>query len=75
MPRGDGTGPMGTGGGGGQGRQGVTGSGRGRMGGPASAGPVGYCECPKCGTRVNHNRANPCNTIKCPQCGSTMTRA
>lgn len=75
MPRGDGTGPAGTGRGGGLGRQNLAGAGRGRMGGPASAGPAGYCECPKCGTKVGHNRAEPCSSIKCPQCGSKMIRA
>lgn len=62
MPGRDGTGPAGPGGGGG------------RMGGPFRAGPEGYCECPKCKTRVKHDRATPCTSMKCPKCGSPMTR-
>ncbi len=40
MPRRDGKGPTGFGNYGG------------RMGGPESAGPEGYCKCPKCGAKV-----------------------
>jgi len=73
MPGRDGTGPAGPGRGAGSGPQpGIRG---GRMGGPSSAGPSGFCECPKCGTKVEHQRARPCSTMKCPQCGSTMVRA
>lgn len=74
MPRGDGRGPAGPGAGSGIGRQVRVGSGGGRMGGPASAGPIGYCECPNCGTKVEHKIAEPCNLTKCPKCGSTMVR-
>lgn len=74
MPGRDGTGPAGQGKGGGLGQQSGTGFGGGRMGGPASAGPVGYCQCPKCGTKVKHLRAEPCTAVKCPQCGSKMLR-
>ena len=63
MPGKDGTGPAGAG------------AGRGRMGGPASAGPVGYCICPKCGEKVKHTRAEPCASMKCPKCNTTMIRA
>jgi len=69
MPRGDGTGPMGGGGGRGLGR----GGGRGRMGG-FGMGPAGYCVCPNCGKRVPHQRGVPCYQMKCPGCGTTMTR-
>lgn len=62
MPRRDGTGPGGSGGGG-------------RMGGSAAGGSGGFCECPKCGTKVPHQVAQPCNTMKCPQCSSNMIRA
>lgn len=65
MPRRDGTGPAG----GGQ-----SGAGRGRMGGPAAAGVQGYCVCPKCGNRIKHDRAQPCNAIKCPKCNTLMAR-
>jgi len=74
MPRGDGTGPSGTGSGSGlgqgQGRKG----GRGRMGGPASAGLSGNCVCPNCGHNESHLRGQPCNQRQCPKCGTMMTR-
>lgn len=62
MPGRDGTGPTGSG------------NFRGRMGGPISAGPEGYCECPKCGTKVKHDRSEPCSDKKCPKCGTAMIR-
>lgn len=71
MPGKDGTGPFranrsaGT----------ATAAGRGRMGGLVSAGPTGYCECPNCGEKVKHNRAEPCTSLKCPKCGTRMIRA
>jgi len=71
MPRGDGTGPKGLGGGKGQGH---VGQGRGRMGGPLAGGPVGTCLCPECGHREPHERGAPCTRKKCPKCGTTMTR-
>jgi predicted Fe-Mo cluster-binding NifX family protein len=71
MPRGDGTGPKGLGGGKGQGH---VGQGRGRMGGPLAGGPVGTCLCPECGHREPHERGAPCTQKKCPKCGTTMTR-
>lgn len=76
MPRGDGTGPIGTGPiGRGLGRGNRVGGGLGRMNGDLQAGEDGFCVCPKCGTKVKHQRAVPCNSIKCPQCGEIMTRA
>lgn len=68
MPRGDGTGPMGSGSGN------RTGRGVGRMGGSFSAGVDGYCVCPNCGTKVKHERSVPCASIKCPNCGTMMIR-
>lgn len=62
MPRRDGTGPGGSGNFGG------------RMGGPANAGPEGYCKCPKCGTEVKHDLGVPCSDRKCPECGTAMIR-
>ena len=64
MPRGDGTGPKGLGGG----------KGQGRMGGPLAGGAVGTCLCPECGHREPHERGAPCTQKKCPKCGTTMTR-
>lgn len=71
MPRGNGTGPRGMGGGQGQGR----GGGRpGRMGGARMAGPAGFCLCPNCGYKVPHERGEPCFERPCPECGTKMTR-
>ncbi|HDP66939.1 MAG TPA: hypothetical protein ENN20_00385 [Candidatus Marinimicrobia bacterium] len=75
MPRGDGTGPAGMGPGSGFGRETGGQGGRGRMGGPAAAGPSGDCVCPKCGFRVPHLRGQPCNQRECPKCGTIMTRS
>ena len=72
MPRGDGAGPAGPGSG--QGRQSKSGLGKGRMGGPLSAGQAGFCECPKCKTKVPHQTAKPCSEMQCSQCGATMVR-
>lgn len=67
MPRGDGTGPMGTG---------PIGLGRGNRRGRGFCVGLeeGYCVCPNCGTKVKHERAVPCNSKKCPNCGTRMTR-
>jgi DNA-directed RNA polymerase subunit RPC12/RpoP len=62
LPRRDGTGPAGSG------------NYKGIMGGPISAGTEGYCECPKCGTKVKHDSGIPCNDTTCPNCGSRMIR-
>ncbi len=80
MPRRDGTGPVGSGGGGGRRR----GMGRGignqanssgaSVGGSIGAGPVGFCVCPQCGAKVPHQRAQACSSVQCPQCGSAMVR-
>ncbi|WP_448589191.1 DUF5320 domain-containing protein [Thermodesulfobium sp.] len=67
MPRGDGTGPMGSGQGAGQGMR------RGRMGGQGF-GPGGECVCPNCGTRIPHKPGVPCVQEKCPKCRTMMIR-
>lgn len=51
------------------------GIGRGRStGDKPGSGPGGYCVCPKCGHRIKHTIAEPCNKIKCPKCESLMTK-
>jgi hypothetical protein len=74
MPRGDGTGPTGQGPGTGRGGGGGRGGGRGRMGGSAAGGPGGYCVCPNCGAKAEHQRGVPCYEHSCPKCGTKMTR-
>lgn len=74
MPRRNGTGPVGLDKGSGLGRLFGIGSDKGRMGGPVQGGAEGFCVCPKCGIKVEHKRAEPCNTLKCPQCGAVMDR-
>jgi predicted amidophosphoribosyltransferase len=60
MPRQDGTGPRGAGGG--------------RSVGSYGAGPGGNCVCPNCGAKVPHMRGEPCVGKDCPQCGTKMVR-
>jgi len=79
MPFGDGTGPLGRGGGRGggfgRGSGGGWGGGRGRGGGNRpGAGPGGNCVCPSCGTVVPHEAGVPCYTVTCPKCGAKMIR-
>ena len=62
MPGRDGTGPAGLGNYGGS------------KGSPIRTGRESYCECPKCGTKVKHDRGVPCSDKKCPKCGATMIR-
>ena len=54
-----------------------TGLGRGRGTGRQrgfAAGPGGFCVCPKCGYKEQHQVGMPCYQKKCPRCGSPMTR-
>lgn len=50
------------------------GDGRGRMGGPYSAGPGGACKCPECGHEQKHEVGKPCTEVKCAKCGAAMAR-
>ena len=51
------------------------GAGRGgKMGGPAAAGPGGYCMCPRCGHKEPHQVGLPCLQRQCPKCGTAMVR-
>ncbi|MGC9225359.1 MAG: NifB/NifX family molybdenum-iron cluster-binding protein [Terracidiphilus sp.] len=45
-----------------------------RTGGPAVAGPGGFCVCAKCGEKVAHAAGQPCLQMLCPKCGQPMTR-
>ncbi|MBN2421923.1 DUF134 domain-containing protein [Candidatus Woesearchaeota archaeon] len=54
-------------------RRGISGGGRGRMGGFA-VGPGGICVCPECGYKESQQRGVPCVSRKCPKCGARMTR-
>jgi cation diffusion facilitator family transporter len=37
-------------------------------------GPVGFCVCPRCGYRVEHQRGVPCSTLICPNCKIPLKR-
>jgi len=67
--KGKGRGGMGRGGGAGR-----RGQNRGFTGGPLAAGPSGFCVCPQCGHREEHQRGVPCVGRQCPRCGTAMTR-
>lgn len=69
MPFGDGTGPLG------QGPRTGRGIGRGRSGMRGNNGlSGGYCICPSCGAKLNHQAGIPCSTLNCPNCGGRMVR-
>jgi hypothetical protein len=71
MPRGDGTGPTGTGPIG----QKNAGQGRGKNNGTkAGLGLGGNCVCPNCNTIVPHTTGTPCYAMTCPACGAKMVR-
>lgn len=47
----------------------------GRMQGTSpGVGPIGYCVCPSCGTRIAHKAGAPCYNFSCPKCGTKMVR-
>jgi len=58
MPNKDGKGPLGQGSG----------------GGAAGQGPSGYCICPSCGIKVEHQPGIPCNSLQCSKCGAKLIR-
>jgi hypothetical protein len=61
--------------GGGRGRGQGGGSGRGPgQGRGARMGGGGFCLCPKCGHREEHQPGVPCIQQRCPSCGSAMVR-
>lgn len=39
-----------------------------------AGGPGGFCVCPKCGARKQHERGIPCSQVLCPACHGSMTR-
>jgi len=58
---------------GGFGGRGGARAGGGRLGGQG-AGPGGFCVCPSCGAKVEHQPGIPCTEVKCPNCGTPMIR-
>lgn len=37
-------------------------------------GPGGWCVCPKCGYKIEHQRGVPCKTLICPNCRTPLKR-
>jgi len=59
---------------GGQGGQGNSNNrGRSRLDG-RGAGIGGFCICPGCGAKIEHQPGIPCTEVKCPKCGLSMIR-
>ena len=42
--------------------------------GAKGKGPKGFCVCPKCGYKTEHEKGVPCSTIKCPKCKINLER-
>jgi len=38
------------------------------------SGPGGFCVCPSCGEKTEHQVGIPCYEVKCPKCGTMMVR-
>lgn len=38
-------------------------------------GPEGYCVCPKCGYKIEHQRGVPCSSLICPNCKIPLRRS
>jgi cation diffusion facilitator family transporter len=47
---------------------------RGKIEGAQGRGPGGYCVCPKCGYRVEHQPGVPCSSLICPNCKTHLKR-
>lgn len=60
----------------GQGRGFGRGRGRGQGGGRRSGGmrAGGYCVCPSCGYKEEHQAGKPCFEKKCPECNTDLVR-
>ncbi len=37
-------------------------------------GPGGYCACPQCGYKIDHQPGIPCSSLKCPHCNVNLER-
>ena len=46
---------------------------RSRMG-EHGLGPSGFCKCPKCGYKVEHEAGKPCRELRCPKCDVELVR-
>ncbi|RPJ69973.1 MAG: hypothetical protein EHM20_15880, partial [Alphaproteobacteria bacterium] len=69
MPRGDGAGSGGRGAGRGQGRGFQSGGTTNSSLRGQGAGTGGFCVCPGCGSKIEHQAGIPCTEVKCPKCG------
>jgi len=47
---------------------------RGKVEEAGGRGPGGFCVCPKCGYRVEHQPGIPCSTLTCPNCKIPLRR-
>jgi len=47
---------------------------RGKIEGAQGRGPGGYCVCPRCNYRVEHQPGVPCSSLICPNCKAHLTR-
>ena len=37
-------------------------------------GPGGFCKCPKCDYKVEHEAGKPCRELRCPKCDVVLVR-
>jgi cation diffusion facilitator family transporter len=47
---------------------------RGEVETAVGGGPGGYCVCPNCGYKVEHQRGIPCSSLQCPKCRINLIR-